>query len=78
MPLLIIAGLPTAVTNRNRHYVPRVDDWMESQDAGHKPQSPQQLMATFAAYMTDEEVRSISVPFRAVEAMYRSIGGTKR
>ena len=52
--------------------------WMESQDAGHKPQSPQQLMATFAAYMTDEEVRSISVPFRAVEAMYRSIGGTKR
>ena len=27
MPLLIIAGLPTAVTNRNRHYVPRVDDW---------------------------------------------------
>ena len=52
--------------------------WMESQDVGHNPQSPQQLMATFAAYMTDEEVRSISVPFRAVEAMYRSIGESKR
>lgn len=50
--------------------------WIESQDTEHKPHSPQQLMATFAAYMTDEEVRSISVPFRAVEAMYRSIGGS--
>ena len=27
------------------------------------------VMATFATYMTDDEVRSISVPFRAVEAM---------
>ena len=52
--------------------------WMESEGAEHKPQSPQQLMATFAAYMTDEEVRSISVPFRAVEAMYRRIGGPDR
>ena len=52
--------------------------WIESQDVEHKPQSPQQLMASFAAYMTDEEVRSIAVPFRAVEAMYRSIGGSKR
>lgn len=47
--------------------------WMESQDVEQNPQSPQQLMATFATYMTDDEVRSISVPFRAVEAMYRSI-----
>ncbi len=52
--------------------------WIEPQDAGHKPQSPQQLMATFATYMTDEEVRATLVPFRAVEAMYRSIGGTGR
>ncbi len=52
--------------------------WMEPQDVGATSQSPQQLMAAFAAYMTDEEIRSISVPFRAVEAMYRSIGGTKR
>ena len=27
MPLLIIAGMPTSVKNRNRHYMPRVDDW---------------------------------------------------
>ena len=53
-------------------------NWVESQDVEHSRQSPQQLMATFAAYMTDDEVRSISVPFRAVEAMYRSIGGPKR
>lgn len=52
--------------------------WMEPQDAEATSQSPQQLMAAFAAYMTDEEIRSISVPFRAVEAMYRSIGGTWR
>ena len=53
-------------------------EWIESQDVESNPQSPQQLMATFAAYMTDEEIRSISVPFRAVEAMYRSIGGSKK
>ncbi len=52
--------------------------WFESHDMEHSRQSPQQLMATFATYMTDDEVRSISVPFRAVEAMYRSIGGPKR
>ena len=52
--------------------------WMESEGTERKPQSPQQLMATFAAYMTDEEVRSISVPFRAVEAMYRRISGPDR
>lgn len=52
--------------------------WTESESMDDRPQSPQQLMATFAAYMTDEEVRSISVPFRAVEAMYRHIGGLRR
>ena len=52
--------------------------WMESEDMEPRPQSPQQVMAMFAAYMTDEEVRSISVPFRAVEAMYRRIGGSDR
>ena len=52
--------------------------WMESPEAGQNPQSPQQLMANFAAYMTDEEIRSMSVPFRAVEAMYRSISSSTR
>ena len=52
--------------------------WMEAPEAGQNLQSPQQLMAGFAAYMTDEEIRSMSVPFRAVEAMYRSIGGSRR
>lgn len=52
--------------------------WTESESMEENPQSPQQLMATFAAYMTDEEIRSISVPFRAVEAMYRHIGGAGR
>ena len=27
MPLLIIAGMPTSVTNRNGDYMPRMDDW---------------------------------------------------
>ena len=52
--------------------------WMESPSMELPQHSPQQLLATFAVYMTDEEVRSISVPFRAVEAMYRHIGGSKR
>ena len=52
--------------------------WTESEITEDNTQSPQQLMATFAAYMTDEEVRSISVPFRAVEAMYRQINGAGR
>ena len=53
-------------------------DWVDSEDVGRDTQSPQQLMATFAAYMTDDEVRSISVPFRAVEAMYRSMSDPHR
>ena len=51
--------------------------WMESPEMGQNPQSPQKLMANFAAYMTDEEIRSMSVPFRAVEAMYRSISNSR-
>ena len=52
--------------------------WIEPHSVEQHPQTPQQLMATFATFMTDDEVRSISVPFRAVEAMYRSIGGAKK
>ena len=52
--------------------------WMESPEDGQNLQSPQQLMANFAAFMTDEEIRSMSVPFRAVEAMYRSISSSRR
>lgn len=51
--------------------------WVEPHNVEQHPQTPQQLMATFATFMTDDEVRSISVPFRAVEAMYRSIGESK-
>ena len=52
--------------------------WMVLSGSERNPRSPQQLLANFAAYMTDEEIRSISVPFRAVEAMYRQIGGPDR
>ena len=42
MPLLIIAGMPTSVTNRNRNYMPQVDDWniklIPSRD-GKRPRS---------------------------------------
>lgn len=45
--------------------------WVESDQAQESRKSPQRLMADFAFLMTDDEIRSISVPFRAVEALYR-------
>ena len=53
-------------------------EWMDSNRAQEDIQSPQQLMAHFASFMTDDEIRSISVPFRAVEEMYRSIRASTR
>ena len=52
--------------------------WLESDQSQENRQSPQQIMAHFAAFMTDDEIRSISVPFRAVEAMYRNINAAPR
>ena len=48
-------------------------EWIESDQLRENNQSPQQFLAHFATFMTDDEIRSISVPFRAVEAMYRKI-----
>ena len=53
-------------------------EWMDSNRSQEDLQSPQQLMGHFASFMTDDEIRSISVPFRAVEEMYRSIRTSTR
>lgn len=47
--------------------------WLETEQRLENRQSLQQLMADFSSLMTDDEIRSISVPFRAVEALYRKI-----
>lgn len=44
------------------------EEWRES-----IADSPQALMARFAGYMTEEEIRATLVPFRAVEAMIREL-----
>ena len=39
---------------------------------------PQELLATFSNYLSDEEVRELHVPFRAVEAMLRDATSRRR
>lgn len=40
--------------------------------------APQDVFAQLARYMSDEEIRSLMVPFRAVEALYRATGKRQR
>ncbi len=40
--------------------------------------APQDVLAHLARYMTDEEIRSLMLPFRAVEAFYRAAGKRQR
>ena len=42
----------------------------------HRRESLQQILATLSQFMSDQEIRSLNVPFRSVEALYRSL--TKR
>ena len=44
------------------------EEWRESVE-----ETPQRLMARFAGFMTEEEIRATLVPFRAVEAMIREL-----
>jgi len=44
------------------------EEWRMRSDA-----PPQKVLADFSQYMTDEEARGLSVPFRAVEAMFRDL-----
>ena len=50
--------------------------WIDSSRAHENPQSPQEILAHFSSFMTDDEIRAVSVPFRAVEAMYRKINNS--
>lgn len=49
------------------------EEWRESVE-----ETPQRLMARFAGFMTEEEIRAILVPFRAVEAMIRELPKERR
>ena len=44
------------------------EEWRESVE-----ETPQRLMARFARFMTEEEIRATLVPMRAVEAMFREL-----
>ena len=50
------------------------DSWFrESGSRRGKVDRPQDILSRFAQYLTEDEARSVAVPFRAVEAMYRDI-----
>ena len=53
------------------HDIPISPTWFAGRETGSSVERPQDLLARFSMYMTDEEVRSVMVPFRAIEAMYR-------
>lgn len=47
--------------------------WFSERPEGRTAETPQQVLYELARHMTDEEIRSIAVPFRAVEEMYRAL-----
>ncbi len=69
---------------QSRTVVDRVRRWAEDngvtpRDAWFRgearPISPHQTLARLAPYLTADEIRNLSIPFRAVEAMLSDIGG---
>jgi hypothetical protein len=47
--------------------------WFSERPEGRTVETPQQVLSELARHMTDEEIRSIAIPFRAVEEMYRAL-----
>lgn len=52
--------------------------WFVSPEETNAWDRPQTALARFAQYMTDEEIRGIPVPFRAVEGLYRDLSRGNR
>ena len=53
--------------------VPVSPSWVTQPNDQETHQSPQAILSRFAVYMTADEVRLLSVPFRAVEKMYQDL-----
>ena len=63
----------------------RIREWAENEGIPVRPEwitevaprragsSPQEVLVALARYLTDEEVRELAVPFRAVEQMFRDV-----
>jgi hypothetical protein len=62
----------------------QLSDWVQNNDLEISPTwhennlvltkfSPQQILSNIAMLMTDQEVRNLSIPFRAVEALYNTM-----
>jgi hypothetical protein len=47
--------------------------WFSQQSDIPPIESPQTILSELARHMTDEEIRSIAIPFRAVEELYRAL-----
>lgn len=58
--------------------IPVRDDWFSQRTDQETLESPQHMLAGIAEYMTDDEVRDLNIPFRAVEELLRSIPRRRR
>ena len=52
--------------------------WFVTREETNPWGRPQTALARFAQYMTDEEIRGVLVPFRAVEGLYRDVSSGNR
>ena len=48
-------------------------EWFAQRAEGPTVESPQQILSQITAHMSDEEIRSLAIPFRAVEEAFKSI-----
>ena len=70
----LIATLKADIVSwANDRDIPVLREWFTQGQRELGTLAPQRLLATIAIYMTEEEVRSLSIPFRVVEAMYKDI-----
>ncbi len=48
-------------------------EWITEVISRHAGSSPQEVLVALARYLTDEEIRDLAIPFRAVEQMFREL-----
>ena len=48
-------------------------EWFAPREGVQPVDSPQQTLSELARYLSDDEIRGLSIPFRAVEEMYRAL-----
>ena len=48
-------------------------EWFAPPEGVQPVEGPQQVLSELSRYLTDDEIRGLSIPFRAVEEMYRAL-----